>query len=407
MRYLNLAGRFLGGSVFIFSGFVKGIDPAGTQIKFSDYLSAAGISLPDNVLLAAAMLLCASEFMIGISLVTGSFYKIGVIGYLIFMGLFTPLTLILAIYNPVSDCGCFGDAIHLTNWQTFFKNLILIIPGIYLVVSIRKFQPPDDVRKSTIICTIAAASFTCFMLYNVRYNPVIDFRPYKSGTNIPESMSTPANAPPPEFEVTFLYKKDGEVKEFTIENYPEGDTTWEFVDQKSVMIKKGYEPPIKDFYISTTDGVDITGLIIKDPGYTLLMISHTLTKANKKEIEAGMEAGFSAAPSNINFYVVTGSSSSEIEAFRNGLNFCMADKTLLKTIVRTNPGYLLIKDGTIIGKWSAANLPSPEWFSTDATAKILKKSNNNNAIIVIGLFLIASAIAFRVTGRYLLKSSKN
>ncbi len=272
---------------------------------------------------------------------------------------------------------------------------------------LKKSSPPHSMRESALIFTITLVMFTSFMLYNIRYNPVIDFRPYKVGANIPESMSIPADAPPPEFEVTFLYKKNGEIKEFTLENYPEGDTTWEFVDQKSVMIKKGYEPPIKDFFISTTDGIDITNLIIKDPGYTLLMISHSLTKANKKQIEEGMTVGFSAAPANISFYVVTGSSSAEMESFRNGLNFCMADKTLLKTIVRTNPGYVLIKDGTIIGKWSAANLPSPEWFSTDATAKILKKSNNNNALIVIGLFLILSVIALWITGRYLLKSSKN
>ncbi len=406
MRYINLASRYFGGVIFVFSGFVKGVDPAGTQIKFSDYLAAAGIYLPDNILLIAAILLCLSEFLIGVSLITGSFYKVGVIGYLVFMGIFTPLTLLLALYNPVSDCGCFGDAVHLSNWQTFFKNLILIIPGIFLAFSIKKFPFHDGIIKAATIMGITALMFTLFMLYNVVYNPVIDFRPYKTGTNFPLSMSIPSGAPPPEFEVTFLYKKNGEIREFTLENYPEGDTTWEFVDQKSVLTKKGYEPPIKDFFISTIDGVDITNLIINDPGYTLLMISHRLTKANKKKIEEGMSAGFSAAPSNINFYVVTGSSVNEIEAFRNGLNFCIADKTMLKTIVRTNPGYLLIKDGTIIGKWSAANLPAPEWFSTDPAAKIVKKSNNKNSVIVIGLFLVASIISFSLANRYILKSSK-
>lgn len=407
MRYLNLAGRLFGGIVFIFSGFVKGIDPAGTQIKFSDYLAAAGISLPDNILLVAAMMLCASEFLIGISLITGSFYKLGVIGFLIFMGIFTPLTLILAIYNPVSDCGCFGDAVHLTNWQTFLKNLILIVPGILLAFLMGRFPPAIGKRHSTIIAAITIVMFTGFMLHNIRYNPIIDFRPYKIGTNIPESMSIPANAPQPEFDVTFLYKKDDVVKEFTIENYPAGDSTWEFVDQKSVIKKKGYEPPIKDLFISTVDGIDITNLIIQDRGYTLLMISHNLLKADRKEIEAGMSAGFNCAPNNISFYVITGSSASEIESYRNGLNFGVADKTLLKTIVRTNPGYILIKDGTIIGKWSAAGLPPVDYFATDPLANTLRYSNNLNAVFVIVLYLLVSAILFLVADRYLYKSLKN
>ena len=192
----------------------------------------------------------------------------------------------------------------------------------------------------------------------------------------------------------------------TIENYPADDTTWVFVDQKSVIKKKGYEPPIKDLFLRTVDGVDITNLIIQDPGYTLIMISHNLVKAGRKDIEAGMAVGFNSAPNNISFYVITGSSASEIDSYRNGLNFGVADKTLLKTIVRTNPGYILIKDGTIIGKWSAAGLPSLAWFSKDPLSNTLRNSNNLNAVFVIGLYLIVSVILFLIADRYLYKSAK-
>jgi uncharacterized membrane protein YphA (DoxX/SURF4 family) len=141
MRYFVLASRLLGGIVFIFSGFVKGIDPVGSQIKFGDYLAAAGLALPDSLLIVAAMLLCAAEFLIGVSLITGSFYRAGVVGYMAFMALFTPLTLVLAIFNPVSDCGCFGDAIHLTNWETFYKNIVLLVPGFIMLMGRRRHSP--------------------------------------------------------------------------------------------------------------------------------------------------------------------------------------------------------------------------------------------------------------------------
>jgi hypothetical protein len=396
MRYLIHAGRLLGGIVFIFSGFVKGVDPAGSQIKFSDYLTAAGFSLPENLLLIAAMLLCAAEFLIGVSLVTKSFYRAGVIGYAAFMAFFTPLTLVLAIYNPVSDCGCFGDAIHLTNWETFYKNLILLVPAIVMVSGLKRHKLHYDFQFSAAIMAVTTVMFTAFMLYNIRFNPVMDFRPYKTGTNIPESMMIPEGAPQDVYDIKLLYEKDGIIREFTINDYPANDTTWVFVDQKSDLIKKGYEPPIKDFNIITADGNDITDLVMYDTGYTLLMISRRLSAADEKDIEAGMLAGFNSTANNMKFYILTSSPRSEIETFQNGLTFCVADEVMLKTIVRTNPGYILLKDGTIIGKWSAAGLPEAEWFATDMTGKVLRSAENKRAMMIIGFFVLASSLLLLV-----------
>lgn len=389
MRILVLISRYLGGIVFIFSGFVKAIDPVGSQIKFSDYLSAAGVAMDDRILLAAAMLLCALEFITGIMLITGSFYRIAVYLYSFFMVVFTPLTLILAIYEPVSDCGCFGDAIHLTNWETFFKNVLLFAIALVLLKTLKKYSPHQGTFSTNIMLTGSTLIFFfLFMAYNIRYLPVMDFRPYKTGVNIPESMTIPENAPHDVFDITFIYEKDGVRKEFSLENYPEGDTTWKFVDQRSILVSRGYVPPVKDFHISTIEGREITDYLLYDTGYSILMISHNLDKANKKDLERGFATGFNLAYSDISFYVVTSTTRQATEKYLNGLQFCTADGTLLKTIIRSNPGYLLLKDGTILAKWSPSTLPDIEWLNGNLTARIIREGARDRSIFMTAMFII-------------------
>ncbi|MBE0676106.1 MAG: hypothetical protein IH591_15730 [Bacteroidales bacterium] len=404
MRILILISRIIGGLVFMFSGFVKGVDPAGFQIKLSDYALAAGFELPASLLLLAAMILCAAEFIIGVLILTGSFYRTGVWLFFLFMAFFTPLTLILALYNPVSDCGCFGDAIHLTNWQTFIKNIIIIIPAVILVSTRKSHLPKRDILHDAIPVIITLLLFTAFMSFNIRNLPIIDFRPYKIGINIPESMSIPDDAPNAVYDITLIYEKEGIQKEFTIDNYPAGDSSWKFIDQKSVLVTEGFQPPIKDFHISSTDGRDMTDQIIYDKGYTLLMISHNLEKAREKDLENGFITGFNAVNEGISFYVVTSSAGDVIEKFQNGLQFTIADGTLLKTIIRSNPGYMLISDGTIVGKWSPHRLPEHEWFNSLMVSDIIRAGANLRSLLLTALFIIIMTIAFLTAKRYYCKS---
>ncbi|MBM3419568.1 MAG: hypothetical protein FJY11_00375 [Bacteroidetes bacterium] len=395
MKYIALASRIIAGILFVFSGFVKGVDPVGSQIKFSDYLAAAGMSLPDSILLVAAMLLCAIEFITGVMLITGSLYKTGVMLYTIFMAIFTPLTLILAIFNPVSDCGCFGDAVHLTNWETFFKNLVLLIPGAVMLADVRKKTRSRLPVMELLTISSSLLIFVAFMIINVVWLPVIDFRPYKVGVNLTEAMSIPEDAPQDIYSTTLIYEKDGIRKEFSLENYPADDSTWKFIDQKSVLVRKGYEPPVRDFHVAAFQGGEITNTILYSQDYSLLMISHNLGKAGRKNLDEGFMRGFGLAESGVGFYVVTSSPADEIARFVNGLRFCTADGTLLKTIVRSNPGYLLIKEGTILAKWSPASLPDDDWFSSNISAAVLRRSANRNAAYVTWLFffVIAGTIA--------------
>ena len=310
-----------------------------------------------------------AEFISGFSVLTGLNYKTGRLGVLLLMIIFTPLTLILALTNPVSDCGCFGDAVHLTNWQTFGKNVFLDILLVLL------FTGPGQIKRlfnnftEWIITAGAILIFVLFSLYNIRYLPVIDFLPYKTGVKISDKMIIPEGAPADVYNTTLIYEKNGLRKEFSLKDYPAGDSTWKFIDQKSVLVKQGYKPPIHDFMISTLSGEDITGKILSDQGYTLLMISKKLSEAGENNLTKGFELGKFCSSAGISFYVLTASGSDEVRTYKQELNFCLADETTLKTMVRANPGYMLIHNGVIAGKWSWANVPGGKWFSEQAKSR--------------------------------------
>jgi hypothetical protein len=212
---------------------------------------------------------------------------------------------------------------------------------------------------------LAASVFILFSLFNLRYLPVIDFLPYKTGVKIADKMTVPEGAPVDEYRTTFTYEKEGVRKDFDLNNYPASDTTWKFLNQKSVLLKKGYKPPIHDFIITTSVGEDITSNILSNTGCSVLMISNKLSAAGSKALASGFKLGDYCRDNNITFYILTSSGKDEMKSYNNGLNFCSVDETTLKTLIRANPGYVLIKDGTIIGKWSWANVPREEWFSVN------------------------------------------
>jgi uncharacterized membrane protein YphA (DoxX/SURF4 family) len=362
MKILRTIFRIILGLVFIFSGVVKAIDPLGSAYKFHDYFHAFNLSFLNGLSLALGILLCTAEFISGFSVLTGIRQKTGVLGVLILMGVFTPLTFILALTNPVSDCGCFGDAIHLTNWQTFGKNIILAAMAVFLFVSGKQVKSILKPSAEWLAILAAITLFILFALYNLKYLPVIDFLPYKTGIKIADKMVRPEGAESDVYQTTFIYEKDGAKKEFDIKNYPANDSTWTFVDQKSVLLKKGYEPPIHDFIITSSAGEDITSRILADTGYSVLMVTKKISEAGEKKLAAGFEFGRYCLTKGIGFYILTSSGTDEVKNYENGLQFCSADETTLKTMVRANPGYLLLKNGVITGKWSYANFPDNNWF---------------------------------------------
>jgi hypothetical protein len=362
MKVLRIISRIVLGLVFMFSGVVKAIDPLGSAYKFHDYFQAFNLGFLKNLSLPLAVVMCTAEFISGFSVLTGLRFKSGLLGIFLLLLIFTPLTLVLALTNPVSDCGCFGDAIHLTNWQTFGKNIILCAFFIILYIGRKDIGTSSGKAKEWILVSLAIMLFVIFSLANLRYLPLIDFLPYKAGVRIADKMIIPEGVTADQYSTTFIYEKDGIQKEFSISNYPANDTTWKFVDQKSVLVKSGYKPPIHDFIITSSAGEDITQKILSYPGYTLLMISKKLKEAGKSDLAEGIRLGNYCESAGISFYILTSSGSDEIRTYDNGLPFCSADETTLKTMVRSNPGYILLRDGIIEGKWSGAGLPGKEWF---------------------------------------------
>jgi uncharacterized membrane protein YphA (DoxX/SURF4 family) len=363
MKILRYSTRIIIGLVFIFSGIVKAIDPLGSAYKFHDYFQAFNLGFLSWFTLPLAILLCTTEFIAGFFILTGIKQKKGIWIVMILLVIFTPLTFILALTNPVSDCGCFGDAIHLTNWQTFGKNIILVVLAIVLFTGRKQIKYLFSNSTEWIITACTIVLFILFSMWNLWYLPVIDFLPYKTGEKIADKMVVPEGVPVDQYMTTFIYQKDGIQKEFSLENYPADDTSWKFVDQKSVLIKKGFQPPIHDFIITSMNGEDLTQKILSYQGYTLLMISKKLEEAKDEHLAEGFMTGNYCMGIGIDFYILTASVTSEVQSYDDNLPFCSADETTLKTIVRANPGYILLKEGTIIGKWSWANIPDKEWFN--------------------------------------------
>jgi hypothetical protein len=290
-----------------------------------------------------------------------------------FMSFFTILTLVLALFNPVSDCGCFGDALILTNWETFFKNLVLMVFVLILFTSRKIDSGSTLVLKEWLLVFFFFLCASLFSYWNYSHLPLIDFRPYDVGTVIREEMQIPEGAPTDEYQTTLIYRNrmTGQNSSFTMEDYPKDTLKWEFVDSESKLVNKGYEPPIHDFAIMDSDGFDLVDEILSDEGYSMLMLAYDLEASHREAlITAGEWAQLELFASDFSFYAVSAATSAEVESISAelglGYSFLAGDEIMLKTIVRSNPGFMLIRNGTILGKWAHKDLPAleeldPQW----------------------------------------------
>jgi len=365
-KALHITGsiaRTLLALTFLFSGFVKAVDPLGTVYKIQDYLHEGfgGVfqwAIP--VAGVAAVCLITLEWLLGFTMLLNVRTQWTSWITLLFYCIMTPLTLYIAIANPVSDCGCFGDALVITNWQTFWKNIILLLLSICLVICRKAIPELFSWWMEIIIALAALGSVAGIMGYSYTHLPQIDFRPYKVGNHIPTLMEIPDDAEVDQYEITLIYAKDGKEQTFTLENYPKGDPKWTFVDQKSVLIKKGYVPPIHDFEIETLEGDYITQDILESEEPVTLVVMYDLSKTDTTQLEKLMYM-IHEYP---RVYFLTASGEEEIFAFAEELGwdeettystFCFTDPITLKTIVRANPGVIVVQNGTIIDKYNLKN----------------------------------------------------
>lgn len=397
--------RFLLAGTFLFSGFVKANDPLGTVYKVQDYLEAWGLfSLSTAVVpYLFALAMGVLEFLIGIYLFFGIRRRVAPLLTLLFMSFMTPLTLWLAIDNPISDCGCFGDAVVLTNWETFFKNIVLLAAAIVV------FKHNDCLfklvtRKVDWLISLYSAVFIIFFsLFCLQYLPIFDFRPYHIGANIPQSMEIPEGEKPTTYETIFTYEKNGEKKDFTIENFP-SDTTWTFVSSQTVVKEKGYEPPIHDFAItSMEDGTDLTEEILNDSSYTFLLIAPWLHIADDSGMDLINEIYDYSIEHGYRFLCLTASTEEDIAAWQENTGaeypFALMDEITLKTIVRSNPGLVLLKKGTVLQKWSVSNLPDEYQLKApldELPFGHLNKKTTIHKLLEVFIWFIAPLLALTV-----------
>jgi len=394
--------RFVLAATFIFSGYVKAIDPLGTLYKLKDYAAAMSLNglLPDWVLVGVAIALGALEFALGVFMLFAVRRHVVSRITLAFMTAMTVLTLWIFVADPVKDCGCFGDALKLTNGETLLKNIVLIA-----CAALVAWRPADMARfisrsNQWIVRYYTVAYIVITSVYCLYTLPIFDFRPYHVGTNIKQDMEIPEGAEQPEFESTFLLRKNGETREFTLDNYP--DSTWEYVDTRTVQTKKGYEPPIHDFALTTCDtGEDITEQVLTKKGYTFLLVSPRLAVADDSNFGDIDQIYEYAEENGADFYCVTASANDEIERWRDltgaEYRFCNADETTLKTMIRSNPGLMLLKDGTIIGKWSHNTLPQTDDLTAPLQQLTIGKAQNDSTtkrliIVLLTFFLPLSAL---------------
>ncbi|MBS0011319.1 MAG: DoxX family protein [Bacteroidales bacterium] len=392
--------RYISGFVFIFSGLVKGIDPMGSMYKFIDYFTAFNFDAIQPMAYMLGIILCTAEFVIGFAILSGIRIRAAAWGLLIFMLGFTPLTLYLAIADPVADCGCFGDAIHLTNWQTFFKNVIISIFVVVVFVKRKKYKSVSTPGLEWASAAVITIAFLLFTHFNYRHLPVIDFRPYRTGTNIPEAMAIPEGAPVDEYETILIYEKNGRQEEFTLENYPSDDTTWVFVDAKTRLVKKGYQPTIYDFSLVTPEGIDMTDIILDDGGFNLLMLSIKFSDADQAFLSKGIEAGLECRDKGIGFYILTASAPVGIVNYPDDLNILFVDETTLKTIIRSNPGFMVVKEGIITKKWAARDLPEKEELPAIIYETYPVKGNRGTIVLVS---ILAGILLLSFLNRYILR----
>ena len=377
-KLLTIA-RWIVGLVFIFSGFVKGIDPWGFNYKLTDYIHSMNLNWLEIFIFPAAFILPLAEFLIGVGLLFGVFNNLSTRLALIFMSFFTPLTLFVAIKNPVTDCGCFGDALIITNWQTFFKNVVLIILTFLLFINRKKLTYLVPLQFRKVMFTVMTVVYVFIVYWSYNHDPIIDFRPYKVDVNIPDGMKTPKGAPTDVYKSTFYYRnlKSNEIKKFDADNYPWKDSlNWKYESMDQVMVKKGYTPPIHDFVIQTAERENVADFFLQDDNFIFILVAYDLGKTSLKKQTIINPLAIWAKEQGYKFICLTSSTGSVLDTFKANAHptydFFFGDEITLKTIIRSNPGLLLIKKGTILAKWHYNDIPSSEKMQSEIIPEMKK-----------------------------------
>jgi uncharacterized membrane protein YphA (DoxX/SURF4 family) len=359
MKIVTTIARILVGLLFIFSGFIKANDAVGFSYKLVEYFEVFGTHFLIPIALPLAIFICIFEIILGFTLLMGARIKLTLWLLLLMIIFFTFLTFYSAYFHKVESCGCFGDAIALTPWQSFSKDLWLLFLIVVLFIGQQYIKPLFGKRVENILLVVILIICTAFPLYTYNYLPVIDFRPYAIGKNIPEQTKGVPD------EVKFYYllkdKKTGVTQEF--DKWPENwDQQYDYVSNRTVVTKKGIDAKIKDFTITGMDGGEYTADIIENPNPNFLLICYDLDKTEKSVFGKINDFAALCKHDSVTFVVLTASTKETIEKFKQDvktdIDFYNTDGTVLKTMIRSNPGLMMLKGGTVINMWHYHSFPS-------------------------------------------------
>lgn len=399
-RLICLAAQIILGCTFIFSGIVKGIDPLGTAIKITEYGSTFGISLSEGVAVFMSVVINVLEALMGFSFIIGAMPRITAFSGLVFLSLMTLLTLYLVIYNPIHDCGCFGDAVKVSNTATFLKNLILLPLAILLWVKRSRWVRLLDEGWDVTVVVATVLLTVNFNLFAINHLPIIDFRPYKVGSDLREL--TVSGGTQGEYEHIFVYAKDGRERFFTIEELGEVDDSWSYVRDETRVIREAEQPAGSDFILLREDGSNVMEQLATPDGRALLLITNDLKRIRRKQLDRLVEF---QKRSGEEFYLVM-SNTSEVwkdrhyqaykEVFKEVL---FLDKTTAKTVIRSNPGLVVIDSGKIVRKLSDKDLMKEikkDRFMLNPYMKKSKKEEFSRMLTSFGPFILYAVILIGV-----------
>ncbi|MFT7113372.1 MAG: putative membrane protein YphA (DoxX/SURF4 family) [Candidatus Azotimanducaceae bacterium] len=361
LNFITAISRIFVGGLFIFSGFVKAVDPLGFSYKLQEYFEVFGMEFLMPIALVLSILLVVIEILCGVYLLFGLRNKQNawlLLGMIVF---FTWLTGYSAITGKVTDCGCFGDAIPLEPIESFYKDLILLVLIVWLFIRRNTIKPLFAGKERLILaCGLLFSLF--FPSYGLSHLPVLDFRAYQIGSDIKKGMEVPEGAALPIYEDTWYYDVNDKVETFTTDDKPWEIPGARFVDRKSVQIQKGYVPPIHDFTIVGENG-DVTEAIL-NADWAFLFINYDMGKSSSDGQVMINKLAASCDDNGIIHIGMTGSLESEVEVYKRKNNvtypFFTTDPTTLKTIVRSNPGIVLLQSGVVRGKWHFNDTPNWE-----------------------------------------------
>lgn len=369
-NYLLVISRIVTGMLFIFSGFIKANDPTGFGYKLEEYFHVFGTHFLNDYAIALAVVICGLEILLGALLLLGFWGRTVAWGLLLLILFFTFLTFYSAFFEVVTSCGCFGDAIPLTPWQSFGKDLVLLLLILVIFVNRNQINPLISGWFTQSIITVMVVVISLGIgIYTLNFLPFIDFLPYKKGNNLPRLMTLPAGEVGDQYEIIYTLKNkaSGEEKKVSDKVYLAEelwkDENWEIIgDPESKLVKKGYQIPISDLLISDANGDDMTHELIENPYYNLIVVAWDLEKTNLEALRKINALVMNAAEAyNIRSVLLTASSTQEAEQISDELNLLAeifyADAVPLKSMVRANPGILLMQNGTVIDKWHYNTLP--------------------------------------------------